>query len=108
MAKREVSLVKFVQLCNHCLAERRYCDCLIQAHRYVANAELQGREVRMRPDVPPYLLRVIDAVGFDEEGDKVLEPRPALEQIGNLRAREFVEYFAAVRPQTGLHAQPER
>ena len=56
------------------------------------------REVRMRADVPPDLLGVVDAVGLDQQVDEVLELAPTgVERVGDVGARELVEDLAAVR-----------
>ena len=48
------------------------------AHRDVADAELERLEERMRPDVPPDLLGVVDAVGPDQQVDELF----VLAQLG--------------------------
>ena len=62
----------------------------------------------MRPNVPPDLLRVVDAVGLDQQLDEIFVLAPAGKIIRNIGARKFVEHLAAVGLQPGIHAQPER
>ena len=66
------------------------------AHRDVADAELERREERMRADVPPDLLGVVDAVGLDQQVDEVFVLGPAGESVGDVGARELVEDLAAI------------
>ena len=100
--------MQLVELGDDGLAQRGDGDGLFQAHRHVADAELERREMRMRADVPPDLLRVVDAVGADQQVDIVFEFATSCDKVGNVGARELVEDFAAVRLQAGVHAQPER
>src|SRR5207253_5490062 len=76
-------------------------------HRYIADAELQRAKKRMRPDVPPNLLCVIDAIGLNQQVHEILELRPARISIRNIRARKLVEYLASVGFQASLHSLPE-
>jgi hypothetical protein len=45
-------------------------------------------------NVPPDFLGVVDAISLDQQLDEILPPQ--LED-GDIRAREFVEYLAAIR-----------
>src|SRR6185369_16605780 len=69
--------------------------------------KFQGGEVRVGADVPPDLLGVVDAIRLDQQVDVILEFRPALINVGDVGARKLIEHLAAVRPQPGIHAQPE-
>ena len=62
----------------------------------------------MRPDIPPDLLGVVDAVGLYQQIHEALVLAPAREVIRNVGAREFVEHLAAIGFEAGVHAQPER
>src|SRR5580704_10929107 len=64
--------------------------------------------MRVRPDVPPDLLGVVDALGLHQQIHEALVFTPAWKIVRNVGARKFVEYFAAIRFQARVHAQPER
>src|SRR5437762_111820 len=55
------------------LDERRDAERLLDPRRGVAHAELDRRVERVRPQVPPDLLSVVDALRADHELDVVLE-----------------------------------
>ena len=100
--------MQLVKLRHGRLDQRGDRDGLVRAHRNIADAELDGVEEWMRPDVPPDLLRVIDAVGLDQQLDEVLVLAPARKIVGDVGARELVEHLAAIGLQPGVHAEPER
>ena len=62
----------------------------------------------MRTEVPPNLFRIIDTLGFDQQLNKVFVFSPTRKVVGNIGAGKFVEYFAAIRFQPGIHPKPER
>ena len=62
----------------------------------------------MRTDVPPDFLRVVDAIGLDQQLDEIFVFAPAGEIVRNVGARKFVEHLAAIGFQSGIHPQPER
>src|SRR6185312_6005729 len=88
--------VEFVQLGYCSLNQRRDCDGLIGAHGNVADSKLQGREVRVRTDVPPDFLSVVDALRLYQQIDKAGVLAPAIEIVGNIGSGKLVEYLAAV------------
>src|SRR5258708_35373294 len=100
--------IQFVEFGHGRLNQSRQRNRLLNSHRHVAYPELEGIEEWMRSNVPPDLLRVINAVRLDQQLDEVLVLAPAREIIGDVRAWEFVEYFAAVGFQPRIHPQPER
>ena len=63
------------------LDQRGDRDGLVGAHRHVADAELQRGKVRVRADIPPDFLGVVDAVGLDQQLDEALEFAPTREVI---------------------------
>src|SRR5215213_1714113 len=71
-AEPHVLFIELVQLRDNSLNQGGEADDLIDARRDVTDADFEGREEGMRPDVPPYLFRVIDAPGLDEQADVVL------------------------------------
>src|SRR5260370_32205038 len=83
-------------------------DGLIGAHRNVAHPEFDRVKERMRPNVPPDLLRVIDAVGLNQELDEVLVLAPTGKIIRNVGSRKLVKHLATVRLEASIHPQPER
>lgn len=62
----------------------------------MSHTEFEGAEERVRADVPPDFLGVIDAIGLDQQLDEVLVLAPAGEIIGNIGAGKFVKDLAAV------------
>src|SRR6187200_1450208 len=71
----EVLDAQLVQLEADGLDERRDRDGLLEAHRDVADAELDRLEEGMRTHVPPDLLPVVDRPGLHEHADEVVELR---------------------------------
>src|SRR3954454_6208862 len=65
-AEPEIARPQPVQLDDDRLRERRDGDRRARRRRHVADPELQRAERRMRPQVPPDLLAVVDAVELDE------------------------------------------
>src|SRR5215470_12989792 len=61
----------------------------------------------MGPDVPPDLLRVVDASGLDQERDIVLVVGPRAKVIRNVGAWKLLEYLRAIAFQSGFGAHPE-
>ena len=102
-----VPRMQLVQLHHRGLDQRGERERFVGAHRDVADPHFDGREKRMRPDVPPDLLGVVDRVGLDQQVDEAFVVGPARERIGNVGARELVEHLAAVRLQPGIEADPE-
>src|SRR6185503_1275982 len=103
-----ILLVQPVELYGGRLNQRGDGQGLVHAHRDVADAYLERRENRMRPDVPPDLLGVVDRVRLHEQIDERLEIGPRAEGVGNVGARETVEHLAPVGLEAGVHADPER
>ena len=99
--------MQLVELDRHGLEERGEGDRLLDPHRHVADAELEGVEERVRADVPPDLLAVVDAVGLDQQLDVVVVLGEAAEVVRDAGAREAVEDHAAVRLEAGVAALPE-
>src|SRR5882724_4390099 len=108
LAETLVARVQLVQFDHRRLNQSRQRNRLVKTQRDIADPDLERVKERMRPDVPPDLLRIVDALGADKQVDKVLEITPACEGVRNVGAREFVEDFAAIGFQAGIHAQPER
>src|SRR5579859_4621388 len=61
----------------------------------------------MRPDVPPDLLGVVDAVGADQQTDVAFEFRVTRESVRNPRAGEVLKYLGAVAFVAGIDPEPE-
>src|SRR4029453_9186039 len=97
LAPALVARVQPVELGYGRLDERGQGDRLVDAHRDGADPELEGGEERMRRDVPPDLLRVVDASGANEQVHEVLEVGPRREGVRDVRAREPIEHLAPVR-----------
>src|SRR5262245_13082539 len=97
-----------VELDDGGLREGGEGDRLVHTHRDVADPELESAVKRMRPDVPPGLLGVVDAAGADEQVDEVLVVGPRRERVGDVGPREAIEDLAPVRLQARVHADPER
>ncbi len=74
----------------------------------VANAELERRKKRMRPHVPPDLLRVVDAARLDEQVDVRVELTDRTEVVRNISPRKLLEDLAAITLQSGVPPDPER
>ena len=62
----------------------------------------------MRADVPPDLLRLVDAAGLEQETHIVVELRIRTEVIRDVGSRELLEYLRAIAFQSGLGAHPKR
>jgi hypothetical protein len=65
-------------------------------------------ERRLRTQVPPDLLAVVDAVQFDEQVDVVLVLGPRVQVIRDPGPREATEDGGAERLQSGVAPNPER
>ena len=100
--------MQLVQLRHGGLDQSGQRNGLVGPHGNIADPELDRIKERMRPDIPPDLLRVIDAVGLDQQLDEIFVFSPAGEVIRNIGARKFVEHLAAVGLQSRIHSQPER
>src|SRR5688572_28392236 len=74
----------------------------------VADPEFERAERRMRADVPPDLLGVVDASEVDEQLHVLFVLAPGFEVIGHAGARKAPEYGGAVRLQSGVATHPER
>lgn len=68
--------VQAVELDHRRLDERRDRDCLLYAQRDVADPHFERVEHRVRPDVPPDLLGVVDRSSLDEQGKQSSRSRP--------------------------------
>src|SRR5882762_5795956 len=71
-AEPQVALAKAVQLHDDRLRQGGDGDRGARRRRHVADAELQRAEDRMRPEVPPDFLAVVDAAQLDERLDVLL------------------------------------
>ena len=107
-AETEVVAVELVELGDDGLHDRGEADGFVHSHRDVAHAELQRVEERVEADVPPDLLRVVDAPGLDEQVDVAVELLDGLEQVGDAGARKTLEDLQAVGGEAGVAADPER
>src|SRR5688572_22180253 len=76
-----VAGVELVQLDDNRLAQRGDHDRRFRLGGDVADPELEGAELRMRPHVPPDLGRVLDAMEIDQHLHVVLVGAPRLEVI---------------------------
>src|SRR5215218_2122610 len=61
----------------------------------------------MRTNVPPDLRAVLDAVHLYQEVEVALILLERFEVIRDFCPRKFLEYFAAIRFQSGIKAKPE-
>ena len=75
MRKPRLLLAQPVQLDDDRLGQRRQRDRRARRRRHVADAELERAEGRVRPQVPPDLLAVVDAVQLDQHVDVVPRTR---------------------------------
>ena len=106
-----IALVGGMQLPKHqCrgLNQRSDGQSLVQPHGKIAHAYFDGFEERMRPDVPPDLLAVVDAVRPYQQIDERFVIGPVGEDVRYAGSREALEHFTAIRLESGFHAQPER
>ena len=87
-AEAHVLRVELVQLHDDGLRHGGDRNGVLDPRRHVADAELQRAERRMRPDVPPDLLAVVDAVQVDQQVDVAFVLAPRAEVIGHAGARE--------------------
>jgi hypothetical protein len=62
----------------------------------------------MRTQVPPDLLRVVDAVQVNQQLHVFVVLAPRSEVLGDARPREPAEHGRPERPQAGVAADPER
>ena len=74
-APAHVLRVELPELDGDRLEERGEADRLVDAHRHVADAVLERGEERMRPHVPPDLLRVVDAVRLHQQSARTRRTR---------------------------------
>ncbi len=89
----------------------RHCrdgDRVLDPRGHVAHAELQRAKRRVRPDVPPDPLAVVDAVEVDQQVHVALVLAPRAEVIGDTRPREAPEDRRAIRLEAGVAPHPER
>src|SRR5436305_11655755 len=91
-----IGCIELVQLGYGRLNQGSQCYRLVGAHGNVAYPEFEGVEERVRANVPPDLLGVVDAVGLNQQLDEVFVLAPTGEIIGNISAGKFVEHLAAV------------
>src|SRR3984893_16924597 len=79
-AEAEIARAQAIELDDDGLRQRGDRNRCARRRRHVAHPEFQRAEGWMRPQVPPDLLRVVDAVELDEEVDVflVFAPRPEL------------------------------
>ena len=103
----DVPLVQLPQLARCGLDQRRNRDRLLGAQRYVAHPDLHRIEERVRTNVPPDFLGVVDAVGLDQKIHVALELRVAIEVVGQIGAREVLEHLGPVALISRFHAHPE-
>src|SRR4051794_38983452 len=61
----------------------------------------------MEPNVPPDLLRVIDAVRADEQLAVILVLGEPFERVGNAGPREAFEYFQSIAFEARIAPDPE-
>src|SRR5881628_1183269 len=89
------------------LDERSDAERLLDAGRCVADTELDGRVERVRPQVPPDLLPIVDALRLHQELDVVLELVVRGEVRWDAGPREARPDDLPVRLETGLAREPE-
>src|SRR5271166_954676 len=110
-AVNAVALVGRMQLPQHGssgLNQRGDCQRLVQPHGKIAHSHFDCLEEWMRPDVPPYLLTIVDAVRLHQQIDERFVVGPVGEHIRYPSPREAFEHLTAIRFESGLHAHPER
>src|SRR5436305_13702921 len=61
----------------------------------------------MQANVPPNLLRVVDAIGRDEQLQKVFILAEAFKRVGNSSTRKAFEEHMSIAFQPGILAKPE-
>src|SRR5687767_284610 len=91
-AESEITAPELVQLHDDRLRKGRDRNRRPRRSRNVADSELQGAERWMRPDVPPDLLGVVEAVQLHEQIDVLVIFAPRLESIRDPRPGEPPEY----------------
>src|SRR5438477_3926779 len=99
--KAHIHPIELGKFRDYRLNERGERNDFVDSRRYVTDAKLQGRECRVRADIPPYLLRFVDAPCLEEKIDVVVELRIGAEVIGNVGSREFLEDLRAIALQPG-------
>src|SRR5687768_6441698 len=107
-AEAEVAVAEHEQLRADRLRERRDAERLLDLCRRVAHAELDRRVERVRPQVPPDLLAIVDALRAHEQLDVVLVLVPRGELGRDPGAREALPDDLAVRLEARAAREPER
>ena len=107
-AEAQVLLAQAVELHDDRLGKRGQRDGYARRRGHIADAELQRAERRVRPQVPPHFLRVVDAVELDEGLQVVLVLAPRVELIRNARAGKPPEDGRSIGFQAGVTSLPER
>ena len=107
-AEAEVPPPEHDQLRADGLDQARDAEGLVDLRRRVAHAELDGRIEGMRPQIPPDLLPVVDALCAHEQLDVVLVLVPGRELRRDASAREALPHDLAVRLEAGVAGEPER
>ena len=66
-SKCDILLAQLVQFDDDSLHQRRQRDGILHAGLRIADAEFDGVEKGMEPNIPPNLFRIVDAIGGDEK-----------------------------------------
>src|SRR5262245_45841457 len=103
----EVPFPQAKELDDDGLRERGDGDRGARSGRHIADAEFQRAEHRMRAQIPPDLLAVVDAVQLDEELDVLLVLGPRVEMIRDPGSREPPEHRRAEGFEARIAPNPE-
>src|SRR6185312_9434368 len=88
-----VGCMKLVQHRHGGLNEGSDGERFVELHGDIADANFQSIEERMRPDIPPNLLAIVDAMRLDQQVYKGLVLGPVGEDVRNRRSGEALENF---------------
>src|SRR3984957_434241 len=99
--------VQLPQFAGGGLDERSDSDGLFRAHRDVAYAHLDSVEEGVWPNIPPDLLRIVHAIGFNQQIAKLLVLTPTAEAVRNIRTRELIEDLRPIALQSGVTTAPD-
>src|SRR5438445_4043969 len=108
LAETQVSLAQLEELGADGLHQCRKTDRLLEPGRHVAHPELEGGKGRVRSQVPPDLLPVVDRPGLDQHLDVVLVLVERAEVRRNAGAGKVRPDHAPVGLQAGVASHPER
>jgi len=98
---------KAIEHANQAHIYRRDSDCIMEPGTHIANAHLQRREARARPNIPPEFGGVLDEARRHHLPQETLIFTIAVEQIRYSSARGSVEHTEPLGYQACFHAFPK-